>query len=324
MHNLVTILTPCYNGAPYLERFLNSILSQTYEHIEIIFVDDGSTDDTKDIFNSYKAKFTNKGYKSKYIYQRNAGQAAAINNGLKYVTGEFLTWPDSDDELTESSIEEKVACILANPDKKVVLSQARIVDNNSGKLIGVSKLKEGYFDKRDIVKAYVSEQSIYVTCGCYLIDFASFKKANKGVEISTSRTGQNWQMLLPMARDYSFAYIAKPLYIYYVRSDSHSHSKDRDKDLSIEKVRKHKLLLHQILKELDILENYKKYADESYLAKKLVILAKFNDRRSFNETFKVKRRTASITNREIIIWFLINTKTISLVLWLLAAKRATV
>lgn len=320
MQDLVTILTPCYNGTPYLKRFLDSILSQTYGNIEIIFVDDGSTDGTKAMFYSYEDKFKNKGYSSKYIYQNNAGQAAAINNGLKHVTGKFLAWPDSDDELTESSIEERVAYLLANPDTKVVLSQAKVVDNDTGDLIGIFRLKYDNLDDRDLVRAYVSEQGIYVTNGCYLIDFASFKEANKGVEILTSRAGQNWQMLLPMARDYSFAYIAKPLYTYYVRSDSHSHGDDGNKQLSINKVRKHKLLLYEILKDLGILDRYKKYVDDSYLAKKLVILAKFNDKRVFNDTFETKKRTATITSREIVMWLLMNTNSIGLMRRLRLAK----
>lgn len=321
MKNLVTILTPCYNGAPHLKRFLDSVLNQTYKNIEIIFVDDGSTDDTKAIFYSYKDKFESKGYSVKYLYQKNAGQAAAINNGLKHVTGKFLTWPDSDDEISDTSVEEKANCLLDNPEYKAVLSQARVVDNDSGELTGFIKLKDSVLANRDLLKDFISEKNIYVTCGCYLIDFEAFKKANGGLDIITLRAGQNWQMLLPMARDYSFRYLPKPLYTYYVRRDSHSHSADDNEKLMIDKITKLDFLMRQILKKLGALDKYERDVNTNYLRKKLIIFTKFNNRRSFNKSFNLKRRSSSITNREILMWITINTQTVFIINWLFILRK---
>ena len=66
MNPLVSIITPCYNGEKFLERFLDSVLNQTYENIELILVNDGSTDKTDDIANKYKNKFDERDYA--YIY----------------------------------------------------------------------------------------------------------------------------------------------------------------------------------------------------------------------------------------------------------------
>lgn len=63
---LVSLITPCYNGEKYLERFLDSVLAQTYDNIEFILVNDGSTDDTEKIALSYQEKFADRGYI--YIY----------------------------------------------------------------------------------------------------------------------------------------------------------------------------------------------------------------------------------------------------------------
>ena len=80
---LVNVLIPVYNGARYIHRLFDSLLIQTYSNIEIFVVDDGSSDDTKSVIESYIPKFAEKKYKLNYIYQENAGQSAAINNGLK-------------------------------------------------------------------------------------------------------------------------------------------------------------------------------------------------------------------------------------------------
>ena len=65
---LVSIVTPCYNGAPYLPRFFDSILNQTYKHLEVIFVDDGSQDDTKKVVDQYSSKFKDSNIEFIYIY----------------------------------------------------------------------------------------------------------------------------------------------------------------------------------------------------------------------------------------------------------------
>ena len=82
MMPLVSIISPCYNGEKYLSCFLESVLSQSYDNIELIMVDDGSTDRTKEIICSFEDKFRNRNLSLCYIYQENRGQAAAINRGL--------------------------------------------------------------------------------------------------------------------------------------------------------------------------------------------------------------------------------------------------
>lgn len=105
---LVTVIIPCYNGAEHLRVSLNSILEQTYKKIQIIFVDDGSTDDTKDIALAYEQRFVQQKMQYMYIYQENQGVGAAVSNGIQYIEGEFLTLLDADDYFMKESIEKKV------------------------------------------------------------------------------------------------------------------------------------------------------------------------------------------------------------------------
>lgn len=102
MNAKVSIIVPVYNTAKYLPACIESILNQTYENLEIIFVDDGSTDDSNKILASYAKKDS----RVKIINQKNSGQSAARNKGLKYATGDFISFIDSDDEIASTFISD--------------------------------------------------------------------------------------------------------------------------------------------------------------------------------------------------------------------------
>ena len=89
----ISIIVPVYNVEKYLDRCIKSILNQTYEDLEIILVDDGSTDKSRMICNFYKQKDT----RIKVIYQSNKGVSAARNAGIKEATGQYIGFVDSDD-----------------------------------------------------------------------------------------------------------------------------------------------------------------------------------------------------------------------------------
>ena len=86
----VSVVTPVYNGETYLSPMLDSILEQTYPYIEVILVDDGSTDKTIEVAESYRKNFENKGYEYRIVKAKHKCAAAAINQGLPFVTGEYL------------------------------------------------------------------------------------------------------------------------------------------------------------------------------------------------------------------------------------------
>ena len=97
----VSIIVPIYNSEAYLPTCIGSILRQTYENIEILLVDDGSTDCSFDVC----AKFAEADSRIKVIHQENMGVSAARNIGLDNMTGDFFSFVDSDDELPINSIE---------------------------------------------------------------------------------------------------------------------------------------------------------------------------------------------------------------------------
>ncbi|MCI6191164.1 MAG: glycosyltransferase [Clostridium sp.] len=101
---MVSIIIPVYNVEEYIEECLKSILNQTYKDIELLIVDDGSTDNSIKIIKRYESKFE----KIKIFTQKNKGASEARNLALKYAIGEFILFIDSDDFLEPTMIEKMV------------------------------------------------------------------------------------------------------------------------------------------------------------------------------------------------------------------------
>lgn len=106
----VSVIIPSYNAGRYVKEAVDSALAQTYKNIEIIVVDDGSTDNTKEILEPYIAA-----RKIKYIYQANKGLAGARNIGIKNSKGEYVAFLDADDIFLPEKIEKQVSQMEANP-----------------------------------------------------------------------------------------------------------------------------------------------------------------------------------------------------------------
>ena len=100
MNNLISIIAPVYNVETYIERFINSVISQTYSNWELILVDDGSTDNSGIICDKYT--LTDKRIKT--FHQPNHGVSSARNFGLKKCFGDYISFVDTDDENITSYI----------------------------------------------------------------------------------------------------------------------------------------------------------------------------------------------------------------------------
>lgn len=101
---LVSIIIPLYNVEQFLRCCLDSVVFQTYENLEIILMDDGSTDESGKICDEY----ANRDNRIKVFHQKNGGQALARNNALRYVHGDFIIYIDSDDIITDNHVEHLV------------------------------------------------------------------------------------------------------------------------------------------------------------------------------------------------------------------------
>ncbi len=124
---LVSVIIPNYNYAPYLGGAVNGALAQTYPDIEVIVVDDGSTDESKDVLINFGNGITT-------IRQENLGVAAARNNGVSAGTGEFVAFLDADDEWLPEKIEKQVAMLRDDPSLGLVHVGVEEIDTAGGSL----------------------------------------------------------------------------------------------------------------------------------------------------------------------------------------------
>ncbi|WP_138205965.1 glycosyltransferase family 2 protein [Haloimpatiens lingqiaonensis] len=288
---LVSIITPCYNGEKYVQRFLESVLNQSYNNIELIFINDGSIDKTEEVVMSYESKFKERNIDFKYIYQENKGQAAALNQGLKIFRGDYLTWPDADDFLATDSIEKRVEFLQNNKEYGLVRSDMNIFNEfDLNKSIGFISGKNSNRFKEHIFVDLIKEHT-YCSNGCYMVRTNAFLDVNPNKKIYVSSAGQNWQMLLPVTYKYKCGYIDEPLYNYIVRKDSHSRQEEFKSEI-LNKTYKHEELLKVVIKEMMIEdENYHlSIIDKKYLRKRLLLAYEYKDKELLEQQYRILKK----------------------------------
>jgi len=126
---LVSIITPSFNQARYLEATIESVLAQTYPHLEYFVIDGGSTDGTLQILQRYQARL------ARWVSEPDAGQTDAINKGFAMAGGEILAWLNSDDRLLPHAVAEAVNYFQTHAEIGMVYGDADYVDGD-GRVVG--------------------------------------------------------------------------------------------------------------------------------------------------------------------------------------------
>lgn len=274
MDKLVSIITPCYNGEKYLDDYFQDILIQDYSKCEIIFINDGSTDSTEQIFLKYKPLIEKKGYIVKYYYQDNSGQAIAVSNVIKTIMGEYLVWPDCDDRLAKKSISKKVEFLEKNPEYGIVRSEGIVVDEkNPHKIIRYISRKSEHRFENNVFEDYLFGNCAWLQPGSFMIRVSALDIANPNRYIYSTRYGQNWQILLPVMYYYKCGYIDEPLFTYVLHKGSSSDSTGKSYQYLISREKKYYEIVSETIKHMQIpdKEQYLKKLDIYYLRKYLTI-----------------------------------------------------
>lgn len=142
---LVSIVIPTYNYAAYLDEAIQSVLNQDYSDIELIVLDDGSTDDTREVLRRYGARFH-------WETQSNMGQANTLNKGWRMSKGEILGYLSPDDVLKPNAVSTSVKHLLASPDVVMTYCDYDLIDADSA---FVRRVEAPEFDYRDMVVKFV-------------------------------------------------------------------------------------------------------------------------------------------------------------------------
>jgi glycosyltransferase involved in cell wall biosynthesis len=139
---LVSIVTPSYNQAAFLEETILSVLEQDYPRIEYVVVDDGSTDESEEIIRRYADRL------AWWTRQENAGQPAALNRGFAHTTGELLGFVNSDDTLLPGAVSAFVEAF--GDDRELLLVYGDALTREDGRAIGILRARD--LDPRELVR----------------------------------------------------------------------------------------------------------------------------------------------------------------------------
>jgi glycosyltransferase involved in cell wall biosynthesis len=166
MKSRVTVIIPNYNGSRFLESLFNSLMAQTYKNFQVIFVDDGSTDDSVSIAKIYLSRFSDMQIR---LFE-NGGIAANWNRGLSLAETEFFTLLHCDDEYDPNYLNDMIRLMDRFPDSAIGHSAAKVIDASSKTLFSLADLyKEQFYPKeRDFCRP-LDDQYLMLLSGDYIV-----------------------------------------------------------------------------------------------------------------------------------------------------------
>lgn len=295
---LVSILTPCYNEEGNIKKYIDKMLKQTYPNIELVIVNDGSTDKTEEIIMCQKRKIEKRKYKLTYVKKENCGVGSAINKALKVMNGEYFCWCDVDNYYADDYVEKCMLFFENNPEFNIVRCD--------GLLFYEDNLKEPYhyFSKGN---NNILKKELFMNClqeidfhfGCAMIKTSAFDQVVPTRNIYESRVGQNWQILLPILYYFPSGYIDEQLFFYINRKNSitgtNANSLENMKSLYDEH---EKILVNTILNMNIPYQNYYLgIIKEKYIIKKMNISRIYNSESDFQFFQKELKRIRSPLNK---------------------------
>jgi glycosyltransferase involved in cell wall biosynthesis len=213
-NTLVTVVIPIYNTEEYLSKCLKSVLNQSYKNIEVILVDDGSTDNSSIMCDDY-SKYDRR---IKVIHKPNAGLSAARNSGIESATGKYICFIDSDDYIEKNMIEEMLLQIENY--RADVCECGFFIHNKDNTIIDYSLLIKNlkYLNNRfDLLNEYT-------TAGLTIAAWNKLYKTNllKHINFTNECFKEDADLIFRLCdKKVSFTQVNKPLY-HYIKRDSES------------------------------------------------------------------------------------------------------
>ena len=213
MSDLVSIIIPVYNSQQFLKESLESIFNQTYSNIEIICVNDGSTDNSLHILQSYSEKIT-------IISQKNQGLASALITGINNMHGKWFKWFSPDDLMYSNTIETLVNCTKKHPNT-IVYSNWKIIDEKGDELRDFSESNYNDLSDFEYYVRLLDGQQINVNTS--LIPSILFEKCLIRNLDDPVAVDYDFFIRAALLHNVKFHLIEKPLIKYRIHSEQLSH-----------------------------------------------------------------------------------------------------
>jgi len=261
--NLVSIIIPVYNSEKFLEKCLDSILEQTYQNIEIIVVDDGSTDSSPDILKRYSDKVN-------VLSQKNNGLASALNLGISKMKGNWFKWFSPDDVMFPNTLEQLVDATKHIPDNTIIYSNWQIIDENGNVLRDFSESNYNELSKFDFNVRLLDGQQINVNTALVpssLIERGcNFRNLRESVAID-----YDFFLRAALLFDTNFHLIDKSLIGYRIHSNQLSHHNIKKTMSYLDELKQKILESLDENKKLKLLSELGEYEKKQSLTKKTLV-----------------------------------------------------
>lgn len=209
----VTVAIGTYNMANYLAEAIDSALAQDHDDIEVVVVDDGSTDETRGVVRRY-------GRKVRYVYQENGGVASAYNRALALAKGDYVHFLDADDVLTPSTIDRLAGLLDESPSAGMAYGDALVVDA-AGKVYGTRVAPDSFTGRRLIPSAEAFKELLR---GCHITNSAVMIRKSVLDRIPPFRPkavpGEDWDLWLRVAAEYDVLHLPISACYYRVHNAS--------------------------------------------------------------------------------------------------------
>jgi len=208
MNPKVSIIIPTYNRADLLSRAIKSALNQTFKDFELIVVDDGSTDNTRQVVEGFQQKDE----RIKYIWQENSGAPAKPKNtGIENSKGEYVAFLDSDDEFVPEKIEKQLNLFLHSKKENLGFVGCNVLIIQQGNII-----QEYITPKYKEVFLKLLESNFILSSSSVLVKKEVFE--NIGLHDIRFKCSEDWDMWIRIAQKYNFDFVPEFLFKYYVHS----------------------------------------------------------------------------------------------------------
>lgn len=223
---LISIIVPIYNTADYLPTCLDSILAQTYQNIEIVLINDGSTDNSTKIAQDYIKKDP----RIKLFNQKNQGLSAARNTGIQKSTGEYLTFVDSDDAIEPTMLKSMLTALKTSKATIAVCSFKEIYPN--GKIVHFNHqhYPTTTYNTEEALSAMLEERGFMVSVTMKLFPHDYFKTVKFPVGKLHEDLGTTYKLIMQASK---IVFLPDEFYLYYHHGTSITTQKFDNRKLDI-------------------------------------------------------------------------------------------